>query len=104
MLFAFDSAAVVDAGDSGLLRAMRAAIERAAALRAMADDHATAVLALRGEGVDRAFEGIESTLAVALGQGEGLVVVVAADIAERHCRSPVQRGEAQSPAPALHIG
>jgi two-component system nitrogen regulation sensor histidine kinase NtrY len=76
---------VLQALHSRLFRAVRAAVEGPVLLHAVADDPALAVGARRGERVDRAFERVEGAgLAIPGGDGEGLVVVVAADGAHCH--------------------
>src|SRR5262245_52009163 len=64
--------------------AMGAAVGLALRLDAVADDAAVAMGTARGHGVDGAFEAVESHGAAALGDAQGLVVVVAADVAGRH--------------------
>src|SRR5690606_29545112 len=71
-----------------MLRAVRAAIEDAVALHAMADDAAVAVAAGRRQCMDRAFERIVGAGAQRAGDGDGLVVIVAADVAGGHVRTP----------------
>src|SRR5262249_45221205 len=67
-------------------------------LHAVADDPAAAVVAARGEGVDRALEAVER-VGGAVDHLERLVVVVAADFAARHGRSST--GIVATPLPGL---
>ena len=77
---------------------MITAEEAAIGLEAVSDDANAAVLALWREHVDRALEAVERVLLTAVTDGERLVVVVAAVIADGHgrilgCRSVVGRAE-----------
>src|SRR5687768_4813816 len=67
-----------------MLGAVRAAVEDTIVFGAVADDAAAAVGAGRGQHVDGAFERIEGAVAERAGDGEGLVVIVAADVASGH--------------------
>src|SRR6478672_10742104 len=82
------SDAVVDAHHARVLGAARAAVERVVVLGAVADDAAAAMRAHRREALDRTFERIERAAAERSGEREGLVVVVAADVASGHGQSP----------------
>src|SRR4029453_8274423 len=64
--------------------AMRAAVDLALLLRAVADHPAFAVGASGGHGVDGAFEAVERHGPVALGDPERLVIVVTAHITLSH--------------------
>src|SRR5690606_28498801 len=79
------SGPVLDALDARVRGAVRTAEEPAAALGTVADDPAAAVLAGRRDRMDRALERVVGA-AAAVGQGdlEGLVVLVATDIASGH--------------------
>src|SRR5688500_6118575 len=84
---------------AGLAGAVHAAVDLAVALHAVADDLAVAVRAARGEGVDGAFEGVEGVPLARHLHLEGLVVVVAADLADRHGSSSPPRPGARPRAP-----
>src|SRR5436853_6367155 len=71
-----------------VLRAMSAAKDVAGRLDPMPDDLATAMRARGRHRLDRAFEAVEGHRAATAGDLEGLVVIVAADIALGHCISP----------------
>src|SRR5678816_374154 len=60
---------------------MRTAVELAAGFHAVADDPHAAKIAARCDGVDRAFEAVEYVRLTRLDQLEGLVIVIAADLA-----------------------
>jgi hypothetical protein len=74
----------------GHARAVSAAVEVTIRLHAVADDLHAAVLADGGEGVDRALEAVEGARTfpghIYL---EGLVVIVAADLALGHAHHPL---------------
>jgi hypothetical protein len=77
--------AILEGADPGLLGAMGAAEHPAVAgLETMADNAAVAVIAMRRHGRDRAFETVEGHGGAALGDLEGFVVVIAAEIAFGH--------------------
>src|SRR5207237_6864970 len=76
--------AVSQARDAGVLGAVGAAEHHAVLLDAVADQLAAAVLAGRGQGVDRALERIERVLPAGHRHRERLVVVVATDFTGRH--------------------
>src|SRR5690606_6225353 len=76
--------AVARSGHAHMLGAVGAAEEGAVAFDPVADDPALAVRAGRGDRVDRAFERVEGAGAQRALDGEGLVVVVAADVAGGH--------------------
>ncbi len=78
------SGAVAQARCPRLLRAMGAAVDGAAGLYTVADHPGVAVSAPRCAGLDGAFEAVESHGAAVPGYLEGLVVVIAALIANRH--------------------
>src|SRR3990170_3047078 len=80
--------AVIESFDAGLGRAVRAAVKGAAALNAMSDDLAAAMRAHGRKGVDGALERIEGVGFASHGDGEGLVVIVPAYLAFRHCAAP----------------
>jgi hypothetical protein len=71
----------VDRGDALFMRAVAATIEIASRLNAVTDDFATTVLALGGQGVDRAFETIKIMRNAGDNDFQRFVVVVAADFA-----------------------
>src|SRR5678816_1752137 len=75
---------VFEPHDARPFRAVHAAEEGARLLHAMPDHLAAAVRALRGELVDGALEGVEGVGTARAGHCEGLVVIVAANIARRH--------------------
>src|SRR5688500_7391387 len=80
--------AVVDALHSVMSGAVGAAVIGAVVLGAVADHLAAAVRAARRHGMDRAFERVERAGLVTLGDGKGLVVIVAAYVASGHRRAP----------------
>ncbi len=61
-----------------------AAVESAAMLDTVPYDLAAAMGADRGQGVDRALERVERVRPAIQRHGEGLVVIIAADLALRH--------------------
>src|SRR2546423_7784878 len=71
-----------------VLGAMGAAKHPAGGLDAVADDLAAAMGAGGRHRLDRAFEAVEGHRAAGIGDLEGLVVIIAADIACRHRGSP----------------
>src|SRR4051812_11643502 len=75
---------VDDPGDACFMRAVRAAIERAAGLDAVADDHARAVLAPRRQLVNGALEAVEGVTPAGDDDLKAPLVFVAADLAFRH--------------------
>ena len=75
------SDAIVNADDTGFLRAVGTAIERALGFDTMADDAALAVRARRRERMNRALETIENVRFSSVNHFKGLVVIVAADLA-----------------------
>jgi len=75
----------------GLAALHRAQGEAFGGLDPVAEDAAPAVSAGRGHGVGRALEAVERAGPLALGDGEGLVVVVAAGVAGGHDRLLVGR-------------
>src|SRR5215472_15938783 len=79
---------VPDTGHARLMRAMSAAVEGVAILDAVPDDAAAAVRAPGCERLDRAFEAVEGVRAAILLDSEGLVVIVAAEVASGHVDSP----------------
>src|SRR5690606_33070349 len=83
------SSAIVQFGDPLLLSAMGAAIEHPALLQPVADDAAPAVLAPGCDRLDGAFEAVEHVGLTVEDQLEGLVVVVAAELAGGHGSSSV---------------
>src|SRR5688572_21108360 len=88
---------VDDRGRALLVRAVRAAIERAVRFDAVSDDAAAAVIAHRSEPVDRAFEAVEY---VGLARGHHLerqIVVIPADFARRHIDLPAVAGPSARP-------
>src|SRR5690606_2565831 len=94
------SGAVVDALHARALRAVGAAIDRPGVLDAVADHLAAAVLADRRHRMDGAFERVEGhAVALVGGEGERLVVVVAANRADGHRLTPVVDVRRVSPRP-----
>ena len=81
---------VPNLGGAGVMRTVRAAVGLSVRLDAVADDAALAVRARRSEYMDRALEAVEGMLLSALGDQEGLVVVVAADLTLSHCALPLK--------------
>jgi len=75
----------LDAGGGG---AVGAAEDSAVGLDTVADHSATAVSASRGKRVDRALEAVEDMRLPVPNNLESLVVVVAANLARRHCLLP----------------
>jgi hypothetical protein len=78
------SDAIVNTHDTGFLRAMSTAVERALGFDAMADDSALAVRARRRQCVDRALETVENVGLSGVNHFKGLIVVVSADFALGH--------------------
>src|SRR6266511_595045 len=70
--------------DSGLARAIGAAIERVLGLDAMPDDPAAALSADRGQLLDRAFEAVEDMLPARRDHLEGQIIIVAANFTLSH--------------------
>src|SRR5688572_5354744 len=66
------------------VRAVSAAVHRAADLRSVADDARSAFGTGRRQGMDGAFKTVERPGSAAHRHGEGFVVVIAADVASRH--------------------
>jgi hypothetical protein len=81
--------AIVDAGHTRFAGAMGAAIEGPFGFDAMADDLAIAVLTLRGEGVNGAFEAVEIMGLAADGDFHRFVVIVSANFAFVHNDSSI---------------
>src|SRR5918994_144173 len=87
-----DTSGPVDrGGDALVLGAVRAAEEPAIRLDAVADDLHAAVLAHRGQRVDRALERVEGVALAVPGDLECLVVLVAAHLTGRHLSPPTAR-------------
>jgi flagellar biosynthesis/type III secretory pathway ATPase len=81
--------AIFEGGRAGVLGAMGAAVHHALGFHTVTYDATTAVVALRGQRVDRAFEGIESMFMPGKGDDKGLIVVVTADVADSHGKPPI---------------
>ena len=76
---------VAQAFNAAAFGAVVAAVELAVLrLQAMADDLAAAMVAGRGQGVDRALETIEGVSAAAQGDLKGFVILIPADFALCH--------------------
>src|SRR5262245_34207779 len=80
--------AVLRPDDAARLRAVRAAIVVTSGLDAVAHDLAVAVLALGRQGVDRALKAVEDVPAAGQDDLESLVVVVPANVTDRHAGPP----------------
>ena len=78
------SNAIVDTHDTGFLRAVGTAVERALSLDTMSDDSALAVRAGWRQCVNRALETVEDVGFSGVNHLKGLVVVVSADFALGH--------------------
>src|SRR5215510_16255357 len=72
--------------------AVRAAVERALRLDAVADDFTTTVLAYRRQFVDSTLEAVERVRAAGGDDLEGHFVVVTAHLAVGHCIAPQKKG------------
>ena len=86
------SNAVLHRARAGHARAVGAAVDGAVCLHAVADDPDAAVLASRGERVDRTLEAVEYVrLVVGQRYPERLVVLIATHFALRHPQTPFSR-------------
>jgi hypothetical protein len=77
--------------DAGMFCAMRATIDRPAGFDAVPNHEALTMNASRRHRLNRAFEAIKCQGLARLRDTEGLVVVVSADIANRHLTLPLSR-------------
>jgi hypothetical protein len=68
---------------------MGAAVHHALGFHTVADNTAAAVVTLWRERVDGAFERIERVFMSGKGDNKGLIVVVAADVADSHGKPPI---------------
>jgi hypothetical protein len=82
---------VADASDAGMFCAMRATIDRPAGFDAVPNHEALTMNASRRHRLNRTFEAIKCQDLARLRDTEGLVVVVSADIANRHLTLPLSR-------------
>ena len=78
------SDAIVNTHDTGFLRAVGTAVERAPGLDTMSDDSALAVRAGRRQCMNRALETVEHVRFSGVNHFKGFVVVVSADFALGH--------------------
>lgn len=83
------SDAIVNTHDTGLLRAVGTAVERAPGLDTMSDDSALAVRAGRRQCMNRALETVEHVRFSGVNHFKGFVVVVSADFALGHGHPPL---------------
>ena len=78
------SDAIVNTHDTGFLRAVGTAVERAPGFDTMSDDSTLAVRAGRRQCMNRALETVEHVRFSGVNHFKGLVVVVSADFALGH--------------------
>jgi hypothetical protein len=76
-----ESRVVVYCHDAGMMRAIRAAIKTVMRFNAMANDFAAAVLAFRGQRVNRAFKTVKIVRDAVLDDLHRFVIIVFADFA-----------------------
>jgi hypothetical protein len=80
---------IADTLRAGMLRAVRAAIDRTASFDAMPHHATIAMCATRRHGMDGTFKAVECHGLLALSNAKCLVVLVSADVTDRHGDTPL---------------